>query len=193
MGHLQPDFSNETIVVTGASSGIGRATALDFAQVGATIINGDLRKNPKMGKRPTHELITENDGTAEYVKTDVSNIDDLRELVSRAREYGGVDVMVNNAAIATSGAFRKITSEQFNKIHQVNAHGVFFGTQAAANDMIDQKDPGVIINIASISSNLAQYDQTHYDSTKGAIRMITRGSALELSSHGVRVNAVAPG
>lgn len=70
---------------------------------------------------------------------------------------------------------------------------MFFGTQVAANDMIDRDDPGNVVNIASISSEDAQHDQVQYDATKGAIKMITRGAALELAEYDVRVNAVAPG
>ena len=101
--------------------------------------------------------------------------------------------MVNNAGLHIEGPMREITPEQFDRIHSVNAKGVFFGCQAAANDMIERGDPGVIANTASISSNLAQFDQVQYDSTKGAVRMITRGTALEFAEHDIRVNAVAPG
>ncbi len=193
MGHLHPDFSEDTVVVTGGSSGIGREIALRFARAGATVVNGDVREEPKDGEYPTHELVTDAGGTAVYVETDVSDVSDLENLVDTAREHGGVDVMVNNAAIATGGSFLEVTPEQFDEIHRVNARGVYFGTQVAASDMVDRDDPGVVVNVASISSNVAQYGQTHYDSTKGAIRMITRGTALELSDHGIRVNAVAPG
>jgi len=193
MGHMCPDFGEDTVVVTGGSSGIGREVALRFARAGATVVNGDVREEPKDGNYPTHELITDAGGTATYVETDVSEVPDIEELVESAREYGGVDVMVNNAAVATSGPFLEITPEQFDEIHRVNARGVYFGTQVAANDMLDRDDPGVVVNTASISSNVAQFGQTHYDSTKGAIRMITRGTALELSDYGIRVNAVAPG
>jgi NAD(P)-dependent dehydrogenase (short-subunit alcohol dehydrogenase family) len=193
MGELYPDFGDDTVIVTGGSSGIGRAIALEFASAGATVIVGDVREKPKQGDEPTHELIAEMGEIGKYIETDVSKVADLRTLVDSAREFGGVDVMVNNAAIATGGEFLEITPDQFDDIHQVNARGVFFGTQVTATDMIERDDPGVVVNTASISSNVAQYGQTHYDSTKGAIRMITRGTALELADYGIRVNAVAPG
>jgi len=71
--------------------------------------------------------------------------------------------------------------------------GVFVGTQVAAGDMLDRDDPGAIVNTASISSSVAQYGQVGYDATKGAVRMVTRGAALDLAETGIRVNAVAPG
>lgn len=193
MGKLHPDFGGETVVVTGATSGIGREIALRFADAGATVLNGDIDEEPKDATVPTHEAIESEGGTAEFVQTDVADREQIRELVSRARDYGGVDVMVNNAGLFIGGSVLDLEPEEFEQIHQVNAKGVYFGIQAAANDMIERDEPGNIVNTASISSSHAQFDQVQYDSTKGSVRMITRGSALELAEHGIRVNAVAPG
>jgi len=193
MGDIEADFSDDTVIVTGGSSGIGRAIALAFGRAGATVVVGDVREEPKEEGRPTHEEIRDGGSEAVYVEADVSDVGDLERLVDRAREFGGVDVMVNNAAVTSPTAFLNVTPEQVDQLHEVNVRGVFFGTQVAAADMIDRDDPGVVINTASISSNHAQFDQVHYDATKGAVRMITRGTALELGEHGIRVNAVAPG
>ncbi|NHN47491.1 SDR family oxidoreductase [Halostella sp. JP-L12] len=195
MGQTTFDFDGETVIVTGGSSGIGRAIALAFGDAGATVINADLREDPKDvdADLPTHEAIEEGGGRAEFVGTDVSDPAEIEAVVEAAREFGGVDVMVNNAGLFIEGGFREITAEEFDQIHGVNAKGVFFGCQAAANDMIDRGEGGAIVNTASISSNLAQHGQVQYDSTKGAVRMITRGAALELAEHDIRVNAVAPG
>jgi NAD(P)-dependent dehydrogenase (short-subunit alcohol dehydrogenase family) len=193
MGHLSPNFEGETVIVTGAASGIGREIAFRFGDAGAAVIVADIQEGPKDGEVPTHELIRQAGGVGEFVETDVTDVDDLRTVVAAAREYGGVDVMINNAGIITSGSILDVDPKTFDRIHAVNARGTFFGTQAAANDMIEREEPGVVINTASLSSDLAQYEQVQYDSSKGAIRMITRGSALELASYGIRVNAVAPG
>jgi len=195
MGSVQYDFADETVIVTGGSSGIGRAIALEFADAGATVLNADIDPEPKDrdAEKPTHERIEADGGTAEFVETDVSDPAEIRVAVEAAREYGGVDVMVNNAGLYIGGPMREVTEAEFDRIHAVNAKGVFFGTQIAANDMIDRGVAGSIVNTASISSNVAQFGQVQYDSTKGAIRMITRGSALELAEHDIRVNAVAPG
>ncbi|PSQ26549.1 short-chain dehydrogenase [Halobacteriales archaeon QS_8_65_32] len=193
MGRLQPTFDGETVIVTGSASGIGRAVARRFGDAGASVLVADIDEEPKDGDVPTAETIRDDGGTAEFVRTDVTDRSALTDLLEAAREYGGVDVMVNNAGLFVGGSVLDLTPEEFERIHAVNAKGIYFGVQAAANDMLDRDDPGVIVNTASISSNLAQFDQVQYDSTKGAVRMITRGSALELAEHGIRVNAVAPG
>ena len=193
--NLSYDYSDTTVVVTGGSSGIGRAVARRFGAAGAVVINADVRPDPKDpdAEQPTHELVDEAGGTGEYVETDVSVVADIEAVVEAARAYGGVDVMVNNAGIFIDGNILSLDPADFDRLHAVNAKGVFYGTQVAAQDMIDRAVEGCIINTASISAELAQFDHVQYDSTKGAVKMITRGAALELGDHGVRVNAVAPG
>ncbi|WP_416841456.1 SDR family NAD(P)-dependent oxidoreductase [Haloferax sp. DFSO52] len=193
MPDYSADFSDSTVVVTGATSGIGREIAIRFADAGATVLNADIDAEPKDAETPTHEVIRQRGGTAEYVQTDVSKAADIREAVEYAHEYGGVDVMVNNAGLFIGGGLLDISEDEFEKIHNVNAKGVFFGCQAAAQDMIDRGVEGAIVNTASISSFVAQREQIQYDSTKAAVKMITRGAALELADHDIRVNAVGPG
>jgi NAD(P)-dependent dehydrogenase (short-subunit alcohol dehydrogenase family) len=195
MGTVQYDFSDETVIVTGGSSGIGRAIAVAFGDAGATVLNADIRAESKDtdAELPTHELIEHNGGNAGYVETDVSERDSVADAVSKAREYGGVDVMVNNAGWFNKGPMESVSEADFDRIHDINAGGVFFGCQLAAADMRERDATGTIINTASISSTHAQTGQIPYDSTKGAIQMITKGAALELASDGIRVNAVAPG
>ena len=195
MGTANFDYSDETVIVTGGSAGIGRAIALGFGRAGATVIVADVREEPKMEGEdvPTHQLIAESGSTGEYVETDVSDPDELESVVEAARDFGGVDVMVNNAGVQHSEPFLDVEQEDFDRLHHTNIRGVFFGTQAAAQDMIDRDAGGSIVNTASISSWVAQHGQVQYDSTKGAIKMITKGAALELAEHDIRVNAIGPG
>ncbi len=195
MRRLNPDFSEEVVVVTGGTSGIGRAVALAFGESGATVLNADVEVDPKDpdADAPTHEAIVDGGGTAEYVETDVSDPDELEALIETAREFGGVSVMVNNAGVYTKRRFREVTPEEFEQVVGVNARGTFFGTQLAANDMIARDEPGVVVNTSSDTQGRAAWDHSHYAATKGAIRMITRSAALELATDGIRVNAVAPG
>ncbi|WP_436929226.1 SDR family NAD(P)-dependent oxidoreductase [Halosimplex halobium] len=203
MGTISADFSGETVIVTGASSGIGRAVAVGFGEAGATVINADVRADPKDrdgdaaagdAETPTHELVdAETGGRGVFVETDVADYDALAAVVEGARDLGGVDVMVNNAGIHESREFLDVEPAGYDRLHAVNARGAFFGTQLAARDMIDRDDPGVVVNTASTTSERAEWDHSHYATTKGAVQMLTRSAALELADHGVRVNAVAPG
>jgi NAD(P)-dependent dehydrogenase (short-subunit alcohol dehydrogenase family) len=203
MGTVTADFSEDTVIVTGASSGIGRAVAVGFGEAGATVINADVRAEPKDRnaetvagdvETPTQELVDdETDGRGVFVETDVSEYDALAAVVEGAREFGGVDVMVNNAGIHVSREFLDVTPGEYDHLHAVNARSAFFGTQLAAQDMIDREEPGVVLNTASTTSDHAEWDHSHYATTKGAVKMLTRSAALELAEHDVRVNAVAPG
>jgi glucose 1-dehydrogenase len=195
MGDVHFDFADETAIVTGGSSGIGRAIALAFANADATVIVADMREEPKDpdAQLPTHEAIEEAGGEAEFVETDVADPGEVRSVVEAACEYGGVDVMVNNAGIFVGGSFTEYDPDDLDAGYEINVRGMFVGTQAAANDMLDRGVEGSIVNTASISSNLAQHGQVAYDTTKGALRMLTRGAALELAEEGIRVNATAPG
>jgi NAD(P)-dependent dehydrogenase (short-subunit alcohol dehydrogenase family) len=184
------EFSGETVVVTGSSSGIGRAIALAFRKAGATVLNGDIRADPKVGDTSTHRRIRAVGGKSLFVETDVSEPEQLRALADRADEYGGLDVLVNNAGVFADVPFREVDESVLNAHYEVNIKGVYFGCQAAADKMWD--DGGVIVNVASISSRVAQGALVHYEATKGAIEMITRGTALELAPK-IPVNAVAPG
>jgi glucose 1-dehydrogenase len=195
MGTLDADFSDDVVVVTGASSGIGRAVALGFGEAGATVVNADVRADPKDpdAEMPTHEAIERQGGTATFVETDVADVDQIRSVVEAARELGGVDVMVNNAGVHRKREFLDVTPEDFDAVDAVNARGTFFGTQVAAQDMIDRGVDGVVINTASTTAERPEWNHSHYATTKGGVQMLTRSAALELAEHGVRVNAVAPG
>jgi NAD(P)-dependent dehydrogenase (short-subunit alcohol dehydrogenase family) len=195
MGTTEYDFADETVIVTGGASGIGRATALAFGEAGATVVVADVREEPKDvdAEAPTHEAVADAGGTAEYVETDVSDPEEVRAVVEAAREFGGVDVMVNNAGLFRGGTITDLEVEDFRAMLGVNVEGVMVGTQVAAREMIEREREGAIVNTASISSSYAQHGQVGYDATKGAVRMLTRGAALDLAGSGIRVNAVAPG
>ena len=195
MGTTTYDFSGETVIVTGGTSGIGREVALRYGEAGATVINADMREEPKEAdiQAPTHEAIEDAGGQATYVETDVSDPEQVGSVVEAAREFGGVDVMVNNAGIYRDAALAETDADAFDQVMAINARGVFAGCRAAARDMLDRGEPGSIVNTASISSEYAQVGHTMYDASKGAVMMITRVAALELGRHDIRVNAVAPG
>ena len=195
MGSSSYDFSGETVIVTGGGSGIGRAVARRFGDAGATVIVADVRAEPKDEgeSTPTHEAIREAGGEAEFAETDVSDPEQVDSLVEGAREFGGVDVMVNNAGVYRGAPLVDLDTGTFDDVYRTNARGVFAGCRAAARDMLERGDPGPIVNTASISSEVAQTGHAAYDASKGAVMMVTRVAALELARSGIRVNAVAPG
>jgi NAD(P)-dependent dehydrogenase (short-subunit alcohol dehydrogenase family) len=189
------DFDGETVLVTGGSSGIGRAIARRFGEAGANVYNADLREAPKDvgSETPTHEAIEDAGGEAHFLETDVSDPATIEAAIDVAADECGLDVLVSNAGIFLEGSIHETDQMELDQLYQVNVRGMFFANQYAGNRMIADGTEGTIVNISSISAEMAQFGQTQYDLTKGAIKMVTRGAALEFAEHGIRVNAVAPG
>lgn len=195
MTNVTYDYGGRTVVVTGGSSGIGRAIATRFGGAGATVVNADLQAEPPATgeNTPTHEVIEDAGGRAEFVETDVSDPADIEAVVEAAREFGGVDVMVNNAGTHVGGTVLDVTRDEYELMDSVNTRGVLFGCQTAARDMIERGVEGAIVNTASIRTDTALPGQILYNTTKGAVKMITRTAAVELADEGIRVNAISPG
>lgn len=190
MSELLPD---QVAVVTGASSGIGRAIARAFAENGADVVIADIRDTPREGGTPTHELITdETDSQATFVDCDVTDVENLEQTVEAADELGGLDVWVNNAGIFRMEEFFDVTPDNYDRLMNVNAKGTFFGAQSAAKRMV-QNDGGSIINISSIAGILGSGGYVTYCTSKGAVRLLTYALAHRLGPEGVRVNAIHPG
>jgi NAD(P)-dependent dehydrogenase (short-subunit alcohol dehydrogenase family) len=177
-------------VVTGAASGIGRAAAFALDREGAkAIIVADVRKDPREGGTPTHEAVS---CEGRFVMCDVSRPADLVAAVAAADEFGGIDIMVNNAGIVVLNDFLEFTEEQYDRQMDVNAKGAFFGTQAAARRMVE-KGGGAIVNVSSVLGMVGNGGVTAYSTSKGAIKLLTYSAANYLADKGVRVNAVHPG
>jgi len=180
-------------VVTGGSSGNGRAICRRFADHGADVVVADIRAEPREGGRPTHEAIeAESDRAARFVECDVSSRSDLDTAVEVAEELGGIDVMVNNAGLFRGENFLDVTEEAFQSIIDVNVKGVFFGCQAAAERM-RERGGGSIINLSSIAAFRATDHYTTYCASKGAVMSMSYSMADLLGADGIRVNVVHPG
>lgn len=190
---------NKVVIVTGASSGIGRGIARRFAEEGANVVVADIRRDPKQGERfgidetiATDEVIREElGGDAIYVKTDVSDPDDVHEMVEKAVDtFGGVDVLVNNAGIHIPGDSQEIDVEDWESVISVDLDGVFYCAKFAIPHL--KASEGRIINIGSVNSQEGGGGPP-YASAKGAIVNLTRDLAVELGDDSVTVNAICPG
>ncbi len=180
-------------IVTGGSSGNGRAIAEGFVKQGAKVVVADLSAEGREGGRPTADAINAGSpGMARFVKCDVSQIDELEALVQVAEAWGGLDIMVNNAGILQKEPFLDATEATYQRMQDVNVKSVFFGSQMAARAMAKRKS-GVIINLCSIAGMRGTGGFCHYNMSKGAVRLLTYSLADELGPMGIRVNNVNPG
>ena len=187
-------LSEQVAVVTGGSSGIGRGIARAFADHGADVVVADVREEPKEGGRPTHEAIqAETDASATFVECDVTDVAQLEAAVAAADEFGGVDVMVNNAGIWHAEEFLETTVEDYQRTMDINLRGTFFGSQAAARRMVEAEDGGSIINVSSVAGLFGNGDWPTYAASKGGVTMLTYSLAHRFGGDGVRVNAIHPG
>lgn len=188
------ELHGDTAIVTGGASGIGRSIALKLAERGADIVVADIRKEPKENGSSTVEIVQSKWGRrASYVECDISYKNDIKTVIKAADEFGGVDIMVNNAGIFFMEDFLETTEEEFDRIMSINAKGVYFGCQLAANAMIDKGKDGRIINISSINGLVANGEYPVYCMSKGAVNLLTFALADKLGPKGIRVNAIAPG
>jgi NAD(P)-dependent dehydrogenase (short-subunit alcohol dehydrogenase family) len=183
-------LKGKVAIVTGGARGIGEAYSLGLAQEGASVTVADV--DAKAGERVVAE-ITKAGGKALFVRADVSWKADAERMVAETvKQFGGLDILVNNAAILFTAPVLETTEEMWDKLLAVNVKGSFFCAAAAAREMIKRKS-GKIINISSIAAIGGQAGLCGYSSTKGAVLTMTRVFALELAPHNIQVNAILPG
>jgi NAD(P)-dependent dehydrogenase (short-subunit alcohol dehydrogenase family) len=186
-------LADKTAVVTGGMSGNGREIARTFAEEGADVVVADVREKPRQAERPTQELIQdETDARVTFVHCDVTSKADLEAAMDAAGEFGGVDIMVNNAGIFRGESFLSVSEKEFDQLMDINVKGVFFGTQTAAKRMVDG-DGGTVINLSSVAGLQGTGETVTYCTSKGAVRLMTYATADALGPQGVRVNAIHPG
>jgi gluconate 5-dehydrogenase len=177
-------------LVTGSSSGIGHALARGLAQAGAKVVlNG---RNETKLKQAAEEL--EAEGLAVSVQAfDVCDPAAVAQAVAQLeQQHGPLDILVNNAGIQRRGPFHEFALADWNDIMRTNVDSMFHVGQAVAKGMV-ARQRGSIINIASVQSELGRPGIAPYTASKGAVKMLTKGMAIDLGPHGVRVNALAPG
>ena len=183
-------FVGSRVIVTGSGSGFGEATAKRFAAEGARVIVSDINED-NMARVAAE--IREVGGDCQPVACNVAEESQVEALVEQAvGHYGGIDVLVNNAGYSHHQRLMwKITVEEFDAVFAVNVRGVFLGCKHVIPHMIDDGG-GAIINIASIGAVAPRPGVTPYNGTKGAVLTMTKGLAMEVARHNIRVNAVNP-
>lgn len=186
------NLTGKTAIVTGGAMGIGLGIAYRLAEAGANIVIADI--NEAEAKKSSEQLIVKGFKTS-YVVVDVSNEDQVRKMVTKAvADFGSIEILVNNAGIFPSMPISSMSSEEFEKVIKVNLEGVFLCTKYVSDQMIKQGHGGKIINITSIDAlHPSMVGLAHYDSSKHGVWGFTKNSALELASHKIWVNAIAPG
>ena len=175
------------IIVTGSGSGIGRAIALRFAAEGARVVISDV------DEEAAARVAAETGGETLVRKTDVTSTSEVETLVQTSvEEWGGLDVMVNNAGIGVAGTTTVTTEEDYERVMDVCLRGTFLGMKHAIPAIRDSEG-GSVINMSSVAALVGIADRAVYSAAKGAILAITRAAAIDHVEEGVRVNCIAPG
>lgn len=183
-------LQNKVAIITGGAQGIGKATAIKFAEEGASIVLWDV--NEEKGIALAKEL-SDKGTKAHFTKVDVTKIDSTEKAAKEAVEiFSTIDILINNAGITRDASLVKMTAEQWQQVVDVNLTGVFNCTKAVIPFMIEKKY-GKIVNTSSVVGLYGNFGQTNYVATKAGIIGMTKVWARELGRKGINVNAVAPG
>ncbi|WP_408959331.1 SDR family NAD(P)-dependent oxidoreductase [Natrinema sp. 74] len=183
--------ADQVAVVTGAASGIGQTTAKTFAEHGASVVIADVDAD---AGAETVDEITADGGEATFVQTDVSDSDDAKAMIETAvSEYGGLDILYNNAAIEGPVArLDEYDTDAFEQVLEVNLKGVWYGMKYGI-DAMQADGGGSIISASSIGGEVAVPQYSGYGAAKAAVSHLTKYAAIEYAEEGIRANAVAPG
>lgn len=187
--HNSDRFAGKVAVITGGTSGIGRAIVDQFVREGGRIVIG--ARNPE----PFEAIVNEIGSDKVYCQVcDQSVRAQVDALIQAAYDkFGALDVVFGNAGINLFQDFLEVSEEDHDKIIKNNYYGAFNVTQAAGRAFVAHGTPGAIVNTASINCRVACPNSTPYAASKGAIKMMSQGAAVELAQYGIRVNCVAPG
>jgi glucose 1-dehydrogenase len=185
-------LKGKVAIVTGGNSGIGSTIVLKLAEQGATIVI-DYISHAESTNELEKKIVALGDKVI-GVDADVSKVDQLQMLIDAAvKNFGRLDIMVNNAGVETRTSILDTTEAQYEKVLEINLKSAFFGTQIAAKQMIKQGGGGRIINITSVHEDWPMPGNIAYCLSKGGMRMLTRTAGVELAKHNILVVGVGPG
>ncbi|CAI8174438.1 MAG: 3-oxoacyl-[acyl-carrier-protein] reductase [Prochlorococcus sp.] len=184
-------LAGQTVLVTGASRGIGRAIAIALGEIGAEVVV-NYASSPDAAEEVVN-TINNSGGKAYAIQANVAEEDEVNALIKTVLERSGrIDVLVNNAGITRDGLLMRMKTEDWQAVINLNLNGVFLCTRAVARPMLKQKS-GRIINITSVVGLMGNAGQANYAAAKAGVVGLTQSSAKEFASRGITVNAVAPG
>ncbi|MFA1610829.1 SDR family NAD(P)-dependent oxidoreductase [Halobellus rubicundus] len=184
-------LSGQTAIVTGSSAGIGAAIAKRFAAEGANVVTNSRSYDRA---ETTAAEIRDEGGTAVAIESDVTDYDQMGSLVeATVEEFGSLDIMVNNAGVTEIAPAEEFDPEAWRHVIDVDLTGVFFGSQAAGRQMIEQGTGGSILNISSMLGQQGLQKRAPYCAAKAGVDNLTRTLAVEWAEHDIHVNALAPG
>jgi NAD(P)-dependent dehydrogenase (short-subunit alcohol dehydrogenase family) len=184
-------LAGRSVVLTGASTGIGRACARRFAREGARLVLADVEE--REGRALEHEIVS-GGGAAVFIRTDVSRREDNERMIDRCvAQFGGIDVLFCNAGVNLPRTLPESSDEEIEQLLAVNLWALIHAARHAIPRMLEQPGGGSILFTASKTGLVAQTDSPVYCASKGAVVMLAKALALDYATRGIRVNALCPG
>jgi glucose 1-dehydrogenase len=187
-------LAGKNVLVTGGSSGIGQAIAVRFGQEGSNVaIN--YRKGLEEARQTETMIVGANaGGRTVLVQADVSKEEDVLNMVQTTiDQFGGLDILINNAGFQISGSSHELSTDSFDRVLATNIRGAYLAAREAIKHFLAQNKPGVIINISSVHQIIPKPKYISYSISKGGMQNLTRTLALEYAGNNIRVNAIGPG